>query len=68
MSKITGIELDFETADKITLLTMKEQLGYLKKELKNHHKKGTWMHPEDVYNSEHVLIPALEVLIDYYGG
>jgi hypothetical protein len=63
-----AIELDFETADRITVLNMKEQVGYLKEELKKHLEEGNWMHPEDVYNSEHVLIPALEVLIDYYGG
>jgi hypothetical protein len=63
-----AIELDFETADRITVLNMKEQVGYLKEELKKHLEEGSWMHPEDVYKSEHVLIPALEVLIDYYGG
>jgi hypothetical protein len=67
MSK-NGIVLDFETADKIALASMKDQLKYLKKEVKSHEKKGTWMHPEDYHKSKTQLIPALETLILYYGG
>jgi len=66
MSK--GLELDYETADRITVLSLKDQLGYLKEELRLHLEEGQYLHPEDAYKSEHVLIPALETLIDYYGG
>jgi hypothetical protein len=60
------LEIDFETADRITLLTLKENRKYLKKELKRH-EEGAWMHPEDVvYNTR--LIEALDVVIHYYGG
>ena len=60
------LEIDFETADRITLITLKDNRKYLKKELKAH-KKGAWMHPEDVvYNNK--LIEALDVVIHYYGG
>ena len=62
-----GLELDWEIADKITLASMKDHLAYLQKELAEH-KEGHYMHPEDVYNSEYKIIPALETLIAYYGG
>ena len=60
------LEIDYETADRITLLALKDQQEYLKKELKRH-RKGEWMHPEDVvYNTQ--LLEALKIVIDYYGG
>lgn len=59
-------EIDIETVDRITLLALKDQKEYLKKELKRH-RKGEWMHPEDVvYNTQ--LLEALKIVIDYYGG
>ena len=61
-----GLEIDYDTADKITLLTMHDQLKYLRKELEEF-KEGKWLHPEDVANNIK-LISALELLIPYYGG
>lgn len=61
-----GLEIDFETADRITLITLKEQRGYLKKELKKF-EKGEWLHPEDVVNNTR-MIQALDQVIKYYGG
>ena len=54
MSK--GIELDIETANRITLLTLKDYRKYLKSELAKWKKNpktednpdGYWLHPEDV--------------------
>ncbi len=63
-----GITLDFETADRITVLTMQDQLKYLKEEIRLHVEEGQYLHPEDYHNSMTKLIPALEVLIPYYGG
>lgn len=62
----TGIELDYETADKITVLTLLDQLHYLEKEL-DEHREGEYMHPEDAYKSEFKLIPALKTILHYYG-
>jgi hypothetical protein len=62
----TGLEIDYETADRITLLDLKSQLKYLRKELEDY-KEGKWLHPEDVANNIK-LIAALELLIPYYGG
>jgi hypothetical protein len=60
------LEIDYETAERITLLTLKDHQAYLKKDLKEF-KKGAYMHPEDV--GENVLLTeALDKLIKYYGG
>ena len=64
MSK--GITLDFDTADRITVLVLQDQLKYLRKELEDY-KEGKWLHPEDVTNNIQ-LIAALKLLIPYYGG
>ena len=61
-----GLMLDYDTADKITLLTMQDQLKYLRKELEDF-KEGKWLHPEDVVKNAEI-IAALELLIPYYGG
>lgn len=60
------LELDFETADRITLLNLKDHRSYLQKELRDH-KKGEWLHPEDVVKNQQ-LIEALNTLVKYYGG
>jgi len=61
-----GLELDYETADKITLLNLEEQRKFLIKELMEY-MGGKWMHPDDVFKNEEI-IKAMEVLIPYYGG
>lgn len=60
------LEIDFETADRITVLTLKEQRKYLKKELAQF-KKGEYLHPEDVVNNTRV-VQALDVVIKHFGG
>lgn len=75
MSKRIGpITLDGEAADRITVLTLKEQRAYLKKELNEWKKNprtdtnpdGVWMHPEDVAISTR-LIKSLNTVIKYFG-
>ena len=61
-----GLELDFETADRITKLSLKDQRKYLKKELADY-KKGKYLHPEDVVGNQK-LIEAMDLIIKYYGG
>ncbi len=63
-----GVVLDFETADRIALATMKDQLKYLKEEVRLHMEEGKYMHPEDYHESMTKLIPSLEILIPYFGG
>lgn len=62
-----GLQIDFETADRITLLCLKEQLDYLREELRQHQYENQYMHSEDVANTVK-LIPALELIIKHYGG
>ena len=62
----SGLTLDYDIADKITLLTLQDQLKYLRKELEDY-KEGKWLHPEDVVKNAEI-IAALELLIPYYGG
>ncbi len=61
-----GLEIDFDTADRITVITLKEQRKYLKKELADF-KKGKWLHPEDVVNNTR-MIESLDKVIKYFGG
>ena len=61
-----GLTIDYDIADKITVLTLQEQLKYLRKELEDF-KDGKWLHPEDVTNNIKI-IAALKLLIPYYGG
>jgi hypothetical protein len=76
MSKRVGpITLDGETADRITLLNLKEYRSYLTKELKEWRKnprtddnpEGVWLHPEDVTGNT-VTINALNLIIKHFGG
>jgi hypothetical protein len=60
------LEIDFDTADRITVITLKEQRKYLKKELSNF-KKGEYLHPDDVVNNTR-LVQAMDMVIKYYGG
>lgn len=62
-----GLTIDYETADRITLLTLQDQVGYLKEELRAHVEDGKYLHPEDKSNCM-MLIPALELIIGYFGG
>ena len=75
MSKQIGpITLDSAAADRITVLTLKEQRSYLKEELKKWKKNpktdanpnGYWLHPEDVSNNE-IMIHHLDAVIKYFG-
>ena len=76
MSKRIGpIALDGDTADRITVLTLKEQRSYLKKELSQWKKNprsdanpdGNWLHPDDVSGNE-IMVHHLDAVIKYFGG
>lgn len=60
------LEIDSETADRITVISLKEHRGYLKKELKRYNK-GEWLHPEDVVKNAQ-LVQAMNLIIAHYGG
>lgn len=65
---MNGMQIDYETADLITVTNLKEALSYLETELRNHFENGAWMHPEDVWQNQNMYIPALKTIIKYYGG
>ena len=68
--RIGPIELDGETADKITYLNLKDYRAYLKNELADWKKNprtednpdGQWLHPEDVTGNI-MRIEALNLII-----
>ena len=75
MSKRIGpITLDGDAADCITVLNLKEQRSYLKKELSDWKKNtrsetnpdGYWLHPDDVAGNTR-LVEALNTVIKYFG-
>jgi hypothetical protein len=61
-----GLKIDYVIADRVTLLNLQDQRKYLRKELKDH-KKGKYLHPEDVVRNAEI-IACLDILIAYYGG
>jgi hypothetical protein len=63
-----GLTIPYDVADGITLASLQDQLKYLKEEVRLHVEEGKYLHPEDYHDSMTRLIPALEVLIPYYGG
>lgn len=65
MSKTRQLTIDGETADRITVLNLKDYRAYLKKELQDY-KRGEWLHPEDVAMNIQV-IEALNLVIKQYG-
>ena len=67
------IELDIETADKITVLSLKNYRDYLKKELREWTKNpksesnptGYWLHPNDVVGNTRRIKLIEELLKDF---
>ena len=65
---VVKLEIPFEVADGIVLASLQNHIGYLKEEVRAHVEEGAYLHTEDYHNSMVNLIPAMELLIDYYGG
>jgi hypothetical protein len=65
---VANLEIPYEVADGITVASLKDQLKYLREEIRLHVEEGQYLHPEDYHKSMTQLIPAMELLIDYYGG
>ena len=70
-SKKMGLkmELDWDTADRITLLSLICSRKTAFNQLRNYQKdpKKNWMHPDDVANTP-IQIAHLDAVIKYYGG
>jgi len=73
-NKLQGFVVPWETADQLTLASLKEHRGYLKNELKQWKKNprtddnpgGYWLHPDDVAHHA-ILIHHMDAIIKYYG-
>jgi hypothetical protein len=76
-----GLQIDYETADRIALCVMQDQLRYLlqeqewfeaseeqKKVLAEQMGRTLWVHPEDYAKNASDYIPALKTLIAYFSG
>lgn len=66
------MQIDFETAERITRLTLTEQRDYLRSELDMLYStmdsdNPYWMHPEDV-DKNHMLIRRIDEILEYFGG
>ena len=78
---MNGLKIPYEIADGIALTVMQDQLEYLQKEqmwfeaddvqrqvYKRDWGFGLWVHPEDYSKNASDYIPALKLLIAYFGG
>lgn len=61
MSESLGLELDFETADRITLLNLKDYRAHLQQELDDF-ESGEYLHPDDIASNV-TRIRALNLII-----
>ena len=67
------LEIDKETADRITVLNLKDYRNYLNKELRQWEKNpkskdnptGYWLHPEDVVGNKRRVTLINELLRDF---
>jgi len=77
----TGIKIPYEVADGVAIAVMQDQLDYLLKEqmwfeadesqrlvYKMDWGYGLYVHPEDYAKNAKEFIPALKLLITYFGG
>lgn len=65
MSRIHGVTIDYETADRITAATLAEYRDNLQSDINNHLEKGTWLHPEDLAHNTKVIAAIDVVLKDF---
>jgi hypothetical protein len=65
---MSNLTIPHEVADGIAVACMQDQLKYLIEETRAHVEDGKYLHPEDYYNNTVKYIPALKLLIDYFGG
>lgn len=77
----TGIKIPYEVADGVAIAVMQDQLDYLLKEqlwfeadesqrlvYKMEWGYGLYVHPEDYAKNAKEYIPAMKLLITYFGG
>lgn len=75
------LEIDYETADKITVLNLKDAYDYLskqqvwfesdeetRKKLEKKWGHTMWVHPVDYAETSSKILPALKTVLHYYGA
>lgn len=61
------LTIPYEVTDGIALATLQNHYSYLMEETRLHVQEGKYLHRDDyLHNME--LIPALQLLIKYFGG
>jgi hypothetical protein len=63
-----GIEIPYEVADGIVLVTLQQHLGILEEQVRACEEDGKFLHPEDYARFKLHLIPAMKEIIEYFGG
>lgn len=66
MKKKHGVLLDFDTADRIMVASLKQYRKLLKKELKDF-ESGKYRHPDDVVENKKA-IDAIDLIIRHFDG
>lgn len=61
-----GVYLDYETADKVTVMRLKDYLDTLETVLRNHREKNDWLHPDDIPHTERT-IDAIKIVLRDFG-
>lgn len=61
------ITLDDETADRITLHSLREHKRIIENQLIDHENGNKWMHQDDVRQNKK-LVKSFARLIEYFGG
>lgn len=66
------LSIDFETADRITRLTLTEHRDLLQYQLDEYYatqdsENPKWLHPEDV-DKNYLMIKKMNYILEYYGG
>lgn len=62
-----GLELDWDTVDKITLQSLENHYKINKEILDDYYHNGTWLHRDDLEEVS-LMIYHLKAVIEYYGG
>lgn len=64
---LRGISLDYETADRITVLVLKEQLSFMQESLRAKLEDDKYLHPTDSELYTEKYIPSIKMLLEYFG-
>lgn len=63
----SGLTIDWETADRITLLTLKDYRDSLQEHLNGGADGSRWLHPDDETHNR-AMIQAINFVLNDFGG